>query len=318
MSGVIKTDRQHLGGARVALIGGIAGILFCELALFANVLGWLKPGDFGFGATRIVRGNMTPICWLLYVMACVGGISLMDGRGWMMRWRRRFLVCSLWSVSAWCYFDVINFYFIHAWKYVGMPERFADRLGGYLIAFGAIAPGMFLSAEVLMRLGMRRIRAGAFRLPRAVLFIVMMLGAAGAALPFVVHDPIANLTLWVGTFLFLDPLNALMGRPSILMDWSAGRWGRTLALGAGGLWCGLLWEFWNFWAGAKWIYDLPFLGAWQQVKYFEMPVPGLFGFISFGFQTWVMWQTSLIVLAPFVEGERGTAEDRAYRDWTCF
>jgi hypothetical protein len=36
-----------------------------------------------------------------------------------------------------------------------------------------------------------------------------------------------------------------------------------------------------------------------------MPVPGLIGFIAFGIETWTMWQTALIFLAPFVEGERG-------------
>jgi hypothetical protein len=148
--------------------------------------------------------------------------------------------------------------------------------------------------------------------------IVMVIGAGVAAIPFIVHDPIANFALWVGTFLFLDPLNALAGRPSILRDWSAGRWGRTLALGAGGLWCGFLWEFWNYWAGTKWVYSLPFLGAWENVKYFEMPVPGLLGFISFGFQTWVMWQTSLILLSPFVEGERGTEADKSLAENSCF
>ena len=33
----------------------------------------------------------------------------------------------------------------------------------------------------------------------------------------------------------------------------------------------VVWEFWNYWAGAKWIYTVPIL---PDVKLFEMPLPG--------------------------------------------
>ena len=75
----------------------------------------------------------------------------------------------------------------------------------------------------------------------------------------------------------------------------------TLAAFAGGLTCGFLWEFWNYWALAKWVYDLPFLGALQHVKYFEMPFPGLLGFIPFGVECWVMWQMIRMVLDGLAE-----------------
>jgi hypothetical protein len=62
-----------------------------------------------------------------------------------------------------------------------------------------------------------------------------------------------------------------------------------------------LWEFWNYWALAKWVYDLPFLGSWQHVKYFEMPMIGLIGFIPFGIECWIMWQLMRIPLDGLVE-----------------
>ena len=79
------------------------------------------------------------------------------------------------------------------------------------------------------------------------------------------------------------------------------RCARPLALFVGGLTCGLLWEFWNYWALAKWVYHLPFLGAAEHVKYFEMPVPGLLGFLPFGLECWVMWQTICIPLEGLAE-----------------
>ena len=87
----------------------------------------------------------------------------------------------------------------------------------------------------------------------------------------------------------------------MLRDWERGWYGRTLAALAGGLTCGFLWEFWNYWALAKWVYDLPFLGVTQHYKYFEMPLVGLLGFIPFGLECWVMWQMMRIPLDGLVE-----------------
>jgi hypothetical protein len=76
---------------------------------------------------------------------------------------------------------------------------------------------------------------------------------------------------------------------------------RAAALFAGGLVCGLLWEFWNYWALAKWVYHLEFLGPLEHIRYFEMPVLGLLGFLPFGAECWVMWQTIRIALDGLAE-----------------
>ena len=64
----------------------------------------------------------------------------------------------------------------------------------------------------------------------------------------------------------------------------------------GGLTCGLLWEFWNYWAAAKWTYNLPFLGVLEQYRYFEMPWIGLLGFLPFGIACWVAFQSMVIII----------------------
>jgi hypothetical protein len=48
-----------------------------------------------------------------------------------------------------------------------------------------------------------------------------------------------------------------------------------------------------------------------------MPAPGLIGFIAFALETWAMWQTSLLLLAPFVEGERKSSADLWHHDYAC-
>lgn len=60
-----------------------------------------------------------------------------------------------------------------------------------------------------------------------------------------------------------------------------------------GLICGILWETWNYWSISKWVYTVPFF---DNLKIFEMPVPGYLGFLVFGLAT--------IAFARFVQGAK--------------
>ena len=189
-----------------------------------------------------------------------------------------------------------------AWLYIGMPPAWKDRWWGYTLAFGAIVPGMLLSGQVLLNLGLFNwARSRPWRMPIWGIGLILLVGAAMFIWPLTHRDPITNLTLWTSLVFLLDPINMLLGRPSALCDWQSGWYGRTLAAFAGGLLCGLLWEFWNYWALTKWVYFLPFLGSTEQIRYFEMPVIGLLGFIPFGLECWVMWQMLRIPLDGLAE-----------------
>jgi hypothetical protein len=48
----------------------------------------------------------------------------------------------------------------------------------------------------------------------------------------------------------------------------------------------VLWEFWNYWAGAKWHYTVPIM---ENLKIFEMPVPGYLGFPAFALECFTMY-----------------------------
>jgi hypothetical protein len=111
-----------------------------------------------------------------------------------------------------------------------------------------------------------------------------------------VRDPVGNFALWVGMIFLLDPLVGWAGGPSVLRDWRAGRWGRTVSLMLGGATCGLLWELWNYWAISKWTYHLPFLGPLEQVRYFEMPLAGFLGFLPFAIECWVMFHAVVVAI----------------------
>ncbi len=114
--------------------------------------------------TRIAAMNITPLCWVGYLLLFDGLLTL-QGR-WQGRPRisslrtrpNRFIVAWLTSIPVWCYFDWLNFYFLDAWRYHFLPPAFWQRLIGYFIAFAAISPGMFMAAQLYQHLGARHVQ----------------------------------------------------------------------------------------------------------------------------------------------------------------
>jgi hypothetical protein len=92
--------------------------------------------------------------------------------------------------------------------------------------------------------------------------------------------------VWLGFIFLLDPLNARAGSESLLGDLRRRRTDRLVNLMLAGLVCGGIWEFWNYWSGAKWIYNVPIL---PDVKIFEMPILGFGGFPPFALECFVMY-----------------------------
>jgi hypothetical protein len=87
--------------------------------------------------------------------------------------------------------------------------------------------------------------------------------------------------VWLGFIFLLDPVNARLGGPTLAADRN-----RTINLLLSGLLCGVLWEFWNYWSGAKWHYTVPIM---EHVKIFEMPLPGYLGFPPFALECFTMF-----------------------------
>jgi hypothetical protein len=252
---------------------------------------------------RFVSVNMTALAWLGYLVFLEGLLTWQSGASPVRRRPHHFSLLCLASIVIWCVFDVINFgRGIDSWVYIGLPGRLREKFLGYFLAFASIVPGMLMSGQAMLNAGwFDWARSKNWRMPRWVKVVALLGGIAMFIWPLWYPNPVTNLTLWTSFVFLLDPINLKLGRPSMFRDWQNGWYGRTLAAFAGGLLCGLLWEFWNYWALAKWTYHLPFLGRWESIRYFEMPVPGLIGFIPFGIECWVMWQTMRIALDGLAE-----------------
>jgi hypothetical protein len=116
--------------------------------------------------------------------------------------------------------------------------------------------------------------------------------ASGGAMllwPLVRPSPYLAAPVWLGFFFLLDPLNHRAGSEAMWDDWDGSARERLVNLAIGGMMCGLIWEFWNYWARAKWIYTVPIL---SHLKIFEMPLPGYLGFPAFAVECFTMYVTA--------------------------
>lgn len=295
------------------LIGGGAAILIAGVLLLADAAmrGWavmpddpIPPPQGAFGhLARAVAEDATPIFWTAYLFLLDGLLLRMTGRSPVRDRPMRFIVCCLASIPIWVVFDWVNFEYMMAWDYHGLAENFWHRNLKYAVAFAAITPAMLLSAEVVRAAGLREVRLPPLHIGRGAQIVMMVLGAAAFVFPIWIADPVGSLTLWLSLLLLLDPINDRFGAPSLIGDWREGRWGRTLALMAGGGICGLWWEAWNWFALTKWTYDLPFLGPLEGWRYFEMPLVGFLGFFPFGPECWAMFNSVVLLLGRM--GVRG-------------
>jgi hypothetical protein len=237
----------------------------------------------------------TPIAWTGYILLADAIVWKRRGSSWLRNNPAElfFLACA--SVPLWVVFEMYNKHAIRNWYYVGLPDDLLLRYLGYVWSFATIWPAIFETGDLISSLRDRR--APATRadepVPRRLGpagWVCVAAGAVMLILPIVLRaTPMATYLaapVWLGFILLLDPLNARAGGESILGDWRDGRMGRAINLLVAGLVCGLLWEFWNYWAGAKWAYNVPIL---PDVKIFEMPILGFAGFPAFALECFVMY-----------------------------
>ncbi len=233
----------------------------------------------------------TPIAWTGYIVCVDGIVHRRRGHSWLSDARAEFALLAVVSFPLWLVFEFYNL-FIRNWHYINLPESAFWRDVGYVWAFATIWPAIFETAELVASFrAPRRNAAGspAETGPRRVSGRGTASIAAGAAMlvwPLLFPSRYLAAPVWLGFIFLLDPLNASAGRQSLVLDYRAGRVDRAINLMLGGLICGFVWEFWNYWARTKWIYTVPIL---EHVKLFEMPLPGYLGFPAFALECFTMY-----------------------------
>lgn len=261
---------------------GLAAVALAELLLFAG--------------NRLVGEWFTPLVWTGYILFMDGLVARWTGQSYLTARRVELVLVALASVGCWWLFELYNAPRFWRggddlrglwWHYENLePDPFLRRVG-YDWAFATIFPGLFLTAEALKvgvfpRLAERR----PLRLPAWALRLSVGLGAISALLPLVVVSSWLVPLVWVAYALVLEPINYWRGQPSWLREVEAGDYRTLAALLGGGMICGSLWEFWNYWALTKWTYTVPY---WGHLKLFEMPLLGYLGFPPFALEAYAMY-----------------------------
>ncbi len=231
--------------------------------------------------------------WWSYILAAQAFLHLRKGRSLLFESPARFLLLLPLSTAVWLVFEALNFR-LSNWHYINIPSDLAARWPGYPIAYSTVLPGIFTTMALLDFAGIlrnHRIKplgnpAGLYRpfIITGLLFLVLPLLWPNFFFPLI----------W-GAFIFLlEPLNHRYGAPSLLRDWQNGSLRNFYLLMLSGALCGLLWEFWNYWAGAKWIYTVPYVG-W--LKIFEMPLLGFLGFPPFAVECFTMTSAFFLLIS---------------------
>jgi hypothetical protein len=264
------------------------GLLGLAIVIGSEVLLFLK--------VEWVTIWFTPIVWTGYILFVDSLVLRLKGESLIHDRLKEFLMMLWLSIFFWLMFEVYNL-FLKNWYYVNLPSQAWQRNLGYGWAFATIFPGIFETTELLEALfPFHRIRRSPFRFSDFSLSLSVVMGVLCVIVPPLLPYPIARYLfgfVWLGFFFLVDPLNMQLGAPSILRDWEEGQPGRTYALLLGGLVCGILWEFWNYWARTKWIYAVPIL---SEIKIFEMPVLGFLGFPPFAVECYVLYHLARKVL----------------------
>ena len=212
------------------------------------------------------------------------------------------LIIAIVSVAGWWLFELYNCPRFEQsgpdiwWHYHNLEPNPFVRRAGYDWAFATIFPALFETASLFeLTLFNRRPTGRALKLSRPGAYFLIAAGAIAAAIPLLMVSAWLVPLVWLSYILMLDPLNFLRGWRSITGDLSRGKYHRLVSLLASGAVCGVLWEFWNYWALSKWTYTVPYLG---NIRLFEMPVLGFLGFPAFAIECWAMYVFCRSLLGP--------------------
>lgn len=228
-----------------------------------------------------------PLAWYPVLVCLDVAVARLRGRPLLLDRPRRALSLLLWSVPVWLLFEAVNFR-VENWYYVFVPDRRPAAWAGITLSFATILPAIFLTTTLVgevagrgsgprwPRLGVTPVRLRGIRLA-GVAMAVLALAWPRYFFPLV----------WGSVTLLVEPSNYRRHRgTSLLADLEGGRPGRILRLVAAGAAVGLLWELLNGVARGRWIYTVPGL---EELKLFEMPLPGFLGFPVFALDCWALY-----------------------------
>lgn len=267
------------------------GLLFILLGEFAILLG-----------IESLKIWVTPFCWTGYILLVDTYLYRKRGFSFLQNHPFEAILSIPISAGLWMIFEGYNL-LLQNWEYLNVPSHPLIAYPGYFWSFGTILPALLETNDLLEeRRLFRKLRMRPDTIPRKGLLFSFLLGALFLTYPLFTASAYDFTPVWIGFIFLLEPINYLLGGESLLKKLEKGEPQRFFTLLLSGGIMGFLWEFWNFWAGAKWIYHIP---VPTPFKIFEMPLLGFLGFFPFAIEFYVMYHFVLLLLrrAPPLRGK---------------
>jgi len=243
---------------------------------------------------------VTPIGWYGYILFVDSRVYQRSGSSLLMNRTRTFLAMLPLSIALWCLFEAHNLLFQN-WEYIGLPENLFLKYLGFVLSFSTILPAIIETDDLLRSFNFVRMEVRPHRYSRNLLWAEMIAGLLFIGLATFAANPYTGPLVWIGYPLLFAALNRLLNVPGLLKERESGHLSGTYTLFLAGTVCGIVWEFLNYWAGAKWLYHVPY---WPQLKIFEMPILGYLGFGPFAIALVEMYRFSCHVLPGFRSYEK--------------
>ena len=135
----------------------------------------------------------------------------------------------------------------------------AARRVYHMLSFSTVLPAVFETFELLKtwhlfdRIKLKK----KHNISKGFLIFIVYIGILMLILTFL-FPKYAYPFVWLSFFFILDPINYLHKQPAIIGHLKDRKLVIPISLMVVGVICGFLWEFWNYWAPNKWLYDIPF------------------------------------------------------------
>ncbi len=235
---------------------------------------WLAP----------IRQFIFPPLWLGYVISINGMTHALGGHAPLVQRPRFFFGLFPLSALFWWYFEYLN-RFVENWHYVGITDLSgAAYVLHASLAYATVLPAVVSTSEWLYALLLPGSSGATLHVRRPsgrAMAAAALVAASGALAVVGVWPNELYSLLWVAPLLLLLGLQGSAGEPTILQGLARGDWRELYLPALAALQCGVFWEMWNFYAGAKWIYSIPYV---HRYTIFEMPLLGYAGYLPFGIE----------------------------------
>ena len=256
-----------------------------------------------FHGIEPVATYFSPLAWTAYILIADAAVFAISGQSRLREEPRGLLKMAVLSIPLWLIFEAYNLRLAN-WAYVGLPQGYIERWIGYGWAFATITPGIFMTAALIESFGWFPKESRPLRLGRPIETICVTTGAVMLVVPLIVPKQTAAYLfglVWLGFLFLLEPINYRLHLPSFEGDFARGSRGRLYSFLAAGWVCGWLWEFWNYWARAGWIYEFPIGQRW---KIFQMPAPGYLAFPVYALECFAMYVHCAWLVSPKYVAEK--------------